>query len=101
MNAFKNNPEWIKAYPVMYSQVRLLFGLTFLLVRVVFWTPFYWDFITLAMMLLRSSEGSTKVILALFNLSSMVLSALQYFWASKIISAMVKGGPKKGRKKVD
>lgn len=101
MNAFKNNPRWIERYPSLYSNVRLLFGVTFLIVRVVLWTPFYWDFITLAMMLLRSSEGSTKVILALFNLSSMVLTMLQYFWASKIVSAMVKGGPKTSGKKVD
>ena len=67
----------------MYSNVRLLFGVTFLIVRVVLWTPFYWDFITLAMMLLRSCEaGSTKVILALFNLSSLVLTMLQYFWSA-------------------
>ncbi|KAL3786148.1 hypothetical protein HJC23_010722 [Cyclotella cryptica] len=102
MNAFKHNPRWIERYPSVYSNVRLLFGVTFLIVRVVLWTPFYWDFITLAMMLLRSSEaGSTKVILALFNLSSIVLTMLQYFWASKIVSAMVKGGPKKNAKKGD
>ena len=39
MNAFKNNPEWIKKYPGVYSKVRLVFGLTFLLVRVIIWTP--------------------------------------------------------------
>eukprot|EP00956_Cyclotella_meneghiniana_P007901 scaffold10488_cov67-Cyclotella_meneghiniana.AAC.18 len=43
MNAFKNNPEWIKKYPGVYSK---------------------------------------------------------YFWASKIVSAMIKGGPKKKEKKV-
>lgn len=39
MNAFKNNREWIKKYPGLYSKVRLVFGLTFLLVRVIIWTP--------------------------------------------------------------
>ena len=101
MNAFKNNPDWIKKYPGIYGKVRLLFGVTFLLVRVVLWTPFYWDFIVLAMMLLRSSVGSTKIILALFNFSSIVLTMLQYFWATKILSAMMKGGPKKNGKKID
>lgn len=101
MNAFKNNPDWIKAYPDIYGKVRLLFGITFLVVRVVLWTPFYWDFITLAMMLWRSSEGSTKVILGVFNAASIVLTMLQYFWASKIVSAMVKVGSKKKAKKVE
>lgn len=96
MNAFKNNPTWMDRYPSWYANVRLLFGVTFLVVRVVLWTPFYWNFITLAMMLLRSSVGSTKIILlALFNGSSFVLTMLQYFWASKIVSAMVKAARKK------
>lgn len=81
MNSFKNNPDWITRYPNLYGKVRLVFGLTFLAVRVVFWTPFYWDVIVLAMMLWRSSVGSTKVILGVFNASSMVLTLLQYFWA--------------------
>jgi hypothetical protein len=96
MNAFKNNPKWIDARPDLYSTIRLVFGLTFLLVRVIMWTPFYWKFFSLAMMLLYSTEmGSTKIILALFNFSSVVITFLQYFWASKIISAMLKLGKKK------
>jgi hypothetical protein len=96
MNSFKNNKHWIKAYPEMYNAVRLVFALSFLVVRVVLWTPIYWNFFALASMLLYSSDvTSTKVILTLFNLSSLILTMLQYFWASKIIAAMVKGAPKK------
>ena len=62
----------------------------------VLWTPIYWNFFALASMLLYSSDvTSTKIILTLFNLSSLILTMLQYFWASKIIAAMVKGAPKK------
>lgn len=97
MNSFKNNKHWIKAYPEMYTAVRLVFAISFLLVRVVLWTPFYWSFFALASMLLYSSEAlSTKIILTLFNGSSLVLTGLQYFWAIKIVSAVVKfSGPKK------
>ncbi|KAL7543996.1 hypothetical protein ACHAXR_013425 [Thalassiosira sp. AJA248-18] len=96
MNAFKNNKHWIKAYPELYSTVRLVFGITFLGVRVVLWTPYYWSFFYLASMLLYSSENtSTKVILTCFISSSLVLTMLQYFWATKIISALVKVAPKK------
>lgn len=92
MNGFKDNKLWIKQYPEMYSTVRLVFGCLFLLVRVVLWTPFYWNFFALASMLLYSSEVvSTKIILALFLTASLVLTFLQYFWARKIISALVKG----------
>jgi hypothetical protein len=96
MNGFKNNPDWIERYPSLYGNVRLVFGITFLVVRVVLWTPFYWDFISLATMLWWSTEvGGTKVILGVFNAASVVLTLLQYFWAGKIVSAMVKGAPKK------
>ena len=103
MNSFKNNPDWIKKYPGVYSNVRLVFAITFLLVRVVLWTPIYWNFFSLVSMLLYSSDIlSTQIILSIFILASLVLTMLQYFWASKIVSAIVKGGPKKKEaKKVD
>ena len=92
MNSFKNNKEWIESYPQLYSYVRLLFAVTFLLVRVVLWTPFYWSSLSTATMLLYSSESTpTMVILTCFNLSGLVLTFLQYFWACKIISALING----------
>mmetsp|Transcript_19709 Transcript_19709/g.32341 ORF Transcript_19709/g.32341 Transcript_19709/m.32341 type:complete len:286 (+) Transcript_19709:134-991(+) len=95
MNSFKNNPDWIKKYPGAYKNVRLVFGITFLLVRVVLWTPIYWNFFSLVSMLLYSSDIiSTQIILSIFILASLVLTILQYFWASKIVKALVKGGSK-------
>ena len=100
MNFFKNNPEWIKEYPGVFSKVRLLFGITFLLVRVVLWHPIYWNFFFLCSYLLYSSDIiSTQIILSLFILASLVLTFLQYFWASKIIVALIKGGSKKKEEK--
>lgn len=82
--------------PRFKSAVRLIFGVAFLLVRVLLWTPIYWDFFSLEVMLIYSSKSAmTKIILTVFNLSSLVLTMLQYFWASKIISAMVGGGGSK------
>lgn len=96
MNFFKNNPHLIKAYPDIYNKVRLLFAITFLLVRVGLWTPIYFNFFSLASMLLYSSDViSTQIILSLFIASSLVLTILQYFWASKIIGALVSARSKK------
>lgn len=96
LNSFKNNKEWIKAYPELYSAVRLVFAVAFLLVRVVLWTPFFWSFFSNATMLLYSSESTlTMVILTCFILSGLILTFLQYFWASKIISTMIKGAQRK------
>ena len=96
MNWFKNNNEWIKAYPRIYGAVRMTFAVSFLLVRVVLWTPYYWSFWWTESLLLYSSEAlSSIIILGLFNVASLVLTMLQYFWASKIISAMIEGASKK------
>ena len=100
MNSFKNNKDWMRTYPDLYLRVRLTFCVIFLLVRVVLWTPFYWDFFANASMLLYSSEVmSTKIILTIFNLASLVLTMLQYFWASKIVSGLVKAVRPKTEKK--
>lgn len=96
MNSFKNNKQWIKDYPEVYSTVRLVFGVTFLLTRVIIWTPWYSSFFSHACLLWYSGEVfSTKVLLGLFIIASLVLTFLQYFWASKIVSAMVKKPKKK------
>lgn len=95
MNSFKDNKHWIKAYPEIYTAVRMVFAIMFLLVRVVLWTPFYWSFFAIASMLLYSGGSTTsRVVLSCFILASLVLTFLQYFWASKIVAALVKGpGP--------
>ena len=96
MNSFKNNPEWIKKYPGAYNNVRLVFGLVFLLVRVVLWTPIFWNFVSLAAMLLYSSDViRTQIILSLFIAAALILTLLQYFWASKIVGVVVKSVTKK------
>ena len=99
MNSFKNNPDWIEKYPDAYKYVRLVFGVTFLIVRVILWTPIFLNFFSLLSMHLYSSDVvSTQIILSVFALASLVLTILQYFWASKIIVALVKGGGSKKKR---
>jgi hypothetical protein len=96
MNSFKNNESLIVAHPLMYRAVRWAFGVTFLLVRVVFWTPVYWNFVAIGATILRESEmGIVRQILFTgFFFAGLVLTMLQYYWAGKIVSGLAKG-PKK------
>jgi len=100
MNSFKNNKQWIKDYPDVYSAVRLIFGVTFLSVRVILWTPYYWSFFALCSMFTYSSDALTsKFILIVFLLASLVLTFLQIFWASKIVKALLFPPKKKDQSK--
>ena len=100
MNSFKNNKDWIKKYPKAYSRVRIIFAASFLIVRVFLWTPFYLDFLVTACMLVYS--GGTilaRGILSVFIAASLLLTFLQYWWATKIVSAAIKGPPSRPEKK--
>lgn len=97
MNSFKNNDHLISAHPLMYRAVRLVFGVTFLLVRVVFWTPVYWNFFAIGMTILYESELGIilQILFTAFFCAGMVLTMLQYYWAGKVISGLVKGSKRK------
>lgn len=96
MNSFKNNKNWIDRFPRMYSAARLVFAVSFLLVRVIFWTPFYLDYLITVCMLVYSG-GSTvaRSILAMFIVASLLLTVLQYWWGSLILRSLFRGPPKK------
>lgn len=93
MNSFKNNDHLIGDHPLMYRMVRWVFGVTFLLVRVIFWTPIYWNFFLIGMLILSESELGIvrKVLFAAFFLAGVILTMLQYYWAGKIVSGLAKG----------
>ncbi len=93
MNSFKNNDHLIMDHPLMYRTVRWVFGVTFLLVRVIFWTPIYWSFFVIGMLILSESELGIvrKVLFTAFFLASMILTMLQYYWAGKIVLGLAKG----------
>lgn len=100
MNSFKNNKDWIIRYPQAYSLVRFIFSASFLIFRVILWTPFYIDYLVTACMFAYS--GGTIVmrsIMSVFIAASLLLTFLQYFWATKIVSAVVKGRPSRPEKK--
>jgi len=108
MNSFKNNKKWIEKFPRMYSAVRLMFAVSFLLVRVILWTPFYLDYlITVCMLVFSGGSTVARIILSMFIVASLLLTVMQYWWASRILKSIfparqgaIKGPPKQEDKEV-
>lgn len=90
MNAFKDNPEWIKKYPGVYTFTRLLFAVCFLLIRVVFcasrWPPFLW---TNFIFLYTRAFGWYKLYLIAQWSLAVFLAYLQLFWGFLIVKGVV------------
>ncbi|KAL3807931.1 hypothetical protein ACHAXA_009297 [Cyclostephanos tholiformis] len=93
MNSFKNNDNLIRTHPLIYRAVRWVFGVTFLLVRVIFWTPMYWNFFAIGMVILSESKLGIirQVLFTGFFFAGAILTMLQYYWAGKIISGLANG----------
>ena len=89
MNAFKDNPEWIKKYPSVYAFTRFLFAACFLLIRVVFcatrWPPFLW---TNFIFLYTRPLGWYKLYLVVQWSLAVFLAYLQLYWAFLIIKGV-------------
>mmetsp|Transcript_31590 Transcript_31590/g.94515 ORF Transcript_31590/g.94515 Transcript_31590/m.94515 type:complete len:179 (+) Transcript_31590:473-1009(+) len=93
MNAFKSRPHWIEAMPTLFACSKLLFSVTFLCMRIVLWIPLLLDFFRIAWDI-GTSRGEHNGIYHILVVTSFapafVLTAMQIFWASKIIRGLVK-----------
>lgn len=102
MNAFKDNPEWIKKYQVAYNITRLVFAVCFLLIRVVLcasrWPPFLWD--NFIFMYTRQLGWYKLYLLVQWSLAAF-LAYLQLFWGFLIVKGIFKMAThdKTGKKK--
>eukprot|EP00301_Raphidiophrys_heterophryoidea_P007055 c12784_g1_i4.p1 GENE.c12784_g1_i4~~c12784_g1_i4.p1 ORF type:complete len:178 (-),score=37.48 c12784_g1_i4:208-741(-) len=100
---FKTNSELITTHKRLYELVRILFAISFLVLRVLAWPVVLFGFmvpdVVWAMKHHRDSHGHRPFI---FNALVMVLGGsgllvLQLFWAVKIVEALVKKMSKKNK----
>lgn len=102
MNAFKDNPEWIKKYPGAYELIRIVFAVCFLFIRVYMcasrWPPFLRDNF---MFMYTADWGWWKIYLIVQWSLAAFLAWLQLFWAWLILKGFLKmlGGGKKEKKR--
>ena len=105
MNAFKDNPEYIKKYPKTYLAVRIIFSFTFLYIRWYMYFPLKFDFLRLfGMTVITHRSAFAIVYTGMAWLGSSFLCVLQTMWGFLIIKGIVKkifGKPKKANKKLE
>jgi hypothetical protein len=103
MNAFKDNPEYIKKYPSTYLFIRCCFAVCFLYIRWYLYLPMKYDFLrTYGFTTITHQSILAVVINGLTWCASFFLLLLQLMWGVLIIKGLVKtvvGKPKKRIKK--
>jgi len=90
MNAFRENPHLDREYPITSLIAGGSFAVSFIVTRVIMWMPQSYDFCRLAFLLCYTSESfGGRAILGAGILANFFLTALQLFWARKIINGVM------------
>jgi len=103
MNIFKDSHELANRFPVLNAFVSLSFCLIFVVTRVIMWIPQASDFMKLAAMMAYTCDGYIGKVGPICSiLVCLFLTALQLYWAGRIVRgllAFMKGGNQKRRMK--
>jgi len=99
IDIFKAHPELITLHNQAYKNMCLLFSISFLLLRVVFWIPMsiiFWKDCFWALENHRNSEGGKNVLgnVLIYLIGNIIFTLLQLFWAKKIVRIMWKTIPR-------
>jgi len=90
MNMLRDSPKTATKHPVANALVGLSFALSFIVTRVFMWMPQAFDFIRLAAMMSYTCAGYLGKIGLVFSIvACFFLTALQLFWAGKIIRGVL------------
>ncbi|KAL7561543.1 hypothetical protein ACA910_007004 [Epithemia clementina (nom. ined.)] len=91
MNAFKDRPVWRATHPTTYQALRVSFALVFGCVRVVHWMPLLLELGVYMVAHLRTHPYWLGRLYYATNLAaSLLLTALQLFWATLIVQGLLK-----------
>lgn len=92
MSLFKAHPAWIAEYPGLYQTIRVVFAISFLLVRIVWSLP--------RMLLYLADTGTFIVGLPFPSLvqgycftnffGALILFALQFWWGSMVVAGLTR-----------
>lgn len=89
MNIFKNNREWRDKFPKLYLISRLLFSISFLIVRVIMWLPQIYDYLRYLVLVTWTADTFLKTLMfSLKLLSAILLTFLQMYWAILILKTL-------------
>ena len=99
MDVFKYFPNLANAYPTLNSLSRTLFGITFIVLRLLIWPVLSYHFDKGSLELVTSGKSHSNFVVLFFVVSNIFLTGLQFFWGSKIINILLfkQSKPKKGK----
>ena len=90
MNTFKDNPKLIERYPQFYTAIRVVFAITFLIVRWFMFFPRKYEYLRLNAFAIMSSPSLGFIIYYSFCwLSAFLLMVLQIYWGVLIIKGLI------------
>ena len=92
MNFCRDNRDLTREHcPKLVPFARILFAVTFLIVRVLMWTPLMADVLWISALLgLTCNDLCCKVGICAFSASAVFLTFLQFFWATLIVKGLLK-----------
>lgn len=97
MNAFKDNKAWVQKYPQFYSNIRIIFAVTFIVIRNVMLVPHldYLRDLFLFTYLLPWDNVGFKIYFTTICMGSFFLFYLQLYWGYLVASGVIKTMSKK------
>jgi len=91
MNFFKDHPSLIDQYPVFYKNLRIVFAITFLLVRVIMYLPRAHIFIRNHYLLFSTHPSMLfRIYMSSVTISSLLLLVMQLYWGLLISIGLAK-----------
>jgi hypothetical protein len=91
MNTFKDHPEYVQAYPKVYASIRVIFAVSFLIIRWVLFIPLILQFLRFyAMATIACPSTPIKLIRALSWMSSFFLLILQLYWGGLVVKGLLR-----------
>lgn len=95
MNSFKDNAAWREAYPQAYLASRLIFSLTFLIIRIGIFVPQHLEYLRYSFLMNYFAETHHVGLLYRFYMAvawvgTVFLLALQLYWGSLIVNGLSK-----------
>ena len=94
---FKQFKDYAKAYPGVYSTARTIFGVSFIILRLLIWPVFCYPFWKNSIILVLQNQVHNKFVALYFLFANFLLTGLQFLWGKEIWKAIM--GTKKDPKK--
>ena len=95
---FKQFKNYAKDYPGVYSASRTIFGVSFILVRLIWWPIVCYSFWKDSIELYMSGNAHSNFVVLAFLVANILLTGLQFIWGRLIVAAVLGSGEKAASK---